>query len=167
MKMKIMLGIFLSLLGIALITFWHQALVEFSVLGNSTSLPQTRDQVRLSFQTFSLACSVTGINPLPPSGGYDAGQFFLAILRRLFPGLVLGYVAVVAGGWMLLSAFLNQRFKRTHIVLNILTIGVMAVLVVNGLKTCLIGPSGTIRSFGETANKMPEDTARQLADPQH
>ena len=153
--MKIILGVLLSLLGIALIVFWHRALVEFSVWGRTTALPQTCDQVRLSFPTYSIACQVTGIDPLPAntSGSYDPGEFGRAILRRLFPGLVLGYVAVVAGLWRLISAFLNPRFKRTHIVLNIFTLTVVAVIVGNGLKTCFIGPSGMIRSFGETANQ--------------
>ena len=122
--------------------------------------------VRQSVPTYFRACVVTGIDPLPPSGEYDPGELCRAILRRLFPGLVLGYVAVVAGVWRLLSTFLNPRFKRTHIVFNIVTLAVIAVFVVNGLKTCLVGPSWRIRSFGETARQASHAIGAEAA-PQH
>jgi len=166
MKTKIILGACLLLLGTVLVLFWRQALVEFSVWGSTISMPQTHEQVRQGFPTYWFACMLTGVDSLPPSGAYDAGAFCRTILRRLHPGLVLGYGVAVVGAWRLATAFLNPHFKRTHAVLNMLMLVLVAILVVDGVKTWVMGPRGTIRSFEEPASKAPHAVGAETA-PQH
>lgn len=93
---------------------------------------------------------LTAVDPLPPVGDYDPGVFCRTILRRLHPGLVLGYVVTVVGVWRLLTAFLNPRFSRTHLILNAVMLTIVALFIADGVRMWVAGPP-VIRSFGKSA----------------
>lgn len=148
-RLRILLSLIIICLGLALVHFWWQALKEFSVFGH-TELPQSHAQVQNSFPNYYRASQLTMLEPIPAveSYSYSPGAFVMQVLRHLYPGVMVGQILVVCGGYLLVATFIPSRFRFTKGIIRLGAIIIIAWINAQGLWLCMIGPRGTVVSFG-------------------